>query len=228
MTDYYGMLKLKGPKEWEQVVGSAKWKPKRSAYELAHAWHGAPRPPQRISELLDASGVAHFAGLKLDLCIVEQPTFLDSRKGPSFTDLVAYATNDAGKSIVLGVEGKATEPFGPIVQQWLSEGGETRRKRLSYLCEILGIKDAATTRQLRYQLLHRTSATALEAAKAGADAAAVIVHSFARCDDNKADYEAFLQLLGVKSATLAGPVRCRPSPTAAMPVYFAWVDQPVP
>jgi integrase len=67
--------------------------------------------------------------------------------------------------LVVGVEGKAREPFGTTVAAW-NNGGWGKRTRLADLCERLDL-DPEAVGELRYQLLDRTLATLLEAARYG-------------------------------------------------------------
>jgi hypothetical protein len=57
--------------------------------------------------------------LALDYGLVEKPVFLDTLKGPSWTDVMAYAHNAAGEMVVIAVEGKARESFGSPVSEWV-------------------------------------------------------------------------------------------------------------
>ena len=37
------------------------------------------------------------------------------------------------------VEGKVSEPFGPLISDWIKNGSPGKEKRLSYLCGELGL-----------------------------------------------------------------------------------------
>ena len=91
----------------------------------------------------------------------EKETDLRSRGRPSQTDLLALIGDGEGFA-VLGVEGKVDEPFGPLVSEWLTEASANKRARLSVLQETLGLADHNVS-NLRYQLLHRTTAAIYEA-----------------------------------------------------------------
>src|SRR5689334_5394001 len=91
------------------------WVPGRSAYELAADWLcGDAR--EHVAALLSLR--PEFAGLELDVGIAEQKTrFDDIPRGPRNHDLLVQARTSAG-GIVIGVEGKADEPFDLPLKAW--------------------------------------------------------------------------------------------------------------
>jgi hypothetical protein len=108
--------------------------------------------------------------------------------------------------IVVGVEGKVAEPFGTTVAEW-NDGSPGKRARLADLCERLGL-DPTAVDELRYQLLHRTLATLLEANRYGVSDAVMLVHSFHTRHASLADYAAFadaLRLTGAAPGRLTSP-----------------------
>jgi hypothetical protein len=131
---------------------------------------------------------------------------------------------------IVGVEGKAEEPFGETVEEWMAKasGRETREARLAMLCGILGLPDAPP--RLRYQLFHRAAACALEARHFGARTALLLVHSFSPKRSSFADFHAFATALGLDAQSLpeaiCGPVRCRVS-GEDIALYFGWVTDEV-
>lgn len=111
------------------------------------------------------------------------------------TDLLAVLGVGDGLA-VMGVEAKVDESFGPFVSEWLADGSEGKRARLSNLCALLGI-DPADAGSLRYQLLHRTAAAILEARRYRAGLAIVMVQSFCPNATGHADYRAFFTQVGL-------------------------------
>lgn len=215
MAAFFGMKKLGRAEDWEGLAGDGKWRETRSAYELAHAWHGsgAGGIPRGITEAFDASGIAELSGLKLEVGFVEKPTFLDTPKGPSMTDIMGYARNRSGDPVILCIEGKATEPFGEPVNLWVRNRGEealeSRMRRLAYLADRLGVEvDSEST--LYYQLLHRTVSAILEAVLHGAGSAVLLVHSFSEANpENWRAYSEFLAKLGApnpEKRKISGPI----------------------
>ena len=115
----------------------------------------------------------------------------------SQTDLLALLrTGD--RYLVVGVEGKAREPFGTTVADW-NNGGWAKRTRLADLCERLDLEPEEVG-ELRYQLLHRTVATLLEAARYGVVDAVMLVQSFDTGDASFGDFDAFAEALGLTDA----------------------------
>jgi hypothetical protein len=87
------------------------------------------------------------------------------------------------------------EPFGPLVNEW-DDGSSGKQRRLLGLLDRFRI-DRATAGRLRYQLLHRTAATLVEATQAKAEHAALIVQSFSPLHVGFSDFQAFAAVLGI-------------------------------
>lgn len=153
--------------------GARHWKKGRSAHELAHSWFAAQGLPAPVTQML--ATVPEFAGARLIAAHFERDTALPGRGKASQTDLLALCEAESG-TFVLGVEGKVDETLGPHVCDWDS-GTPNRRTRLEGLAALLGA-DLATAAPLRYQLLHRTAATLIEARGLGAPRAVMLVQSF--------------------------------------------------
>ena len=129
-------------------------------------------------------------------------------RGPSQTDVLAILQISSGRAVA-GVEGKVDEPFGDYVFQW-NDGSPSKASRLSSLTKRLGLQ-ATIVSGLRYQLVHRTVATLLEAQTMGAREAAMVVQSFSP-DSVRAgfgDFQVFGAALGtpiVDTGTLSSPI----------------------
>lgn len=169
------------------------WKPGYSAYELAHAWVAADGLPAEVDAVLGAV----YGKCELVEGLVEKETILPTPGRASQTDLLALLRTD-DRYLVVGVEGKAREPFGTTVAAW-NNGGWGKRTRLADLCERLDL-DPEAVGELRYQLLHRTVATLLEAARYGVVDAVMLVQSFDPGDASFGDFRAFAQALGLTDA----------------------------
>lgn len=198
-----------GPDDWRRLLAEPDkhWRVGYSAHALANAWEGAGGFPDRVGKVLDASGVPTLSGLELVLGIPEHETPLPGGARPSQSDLLVLARNDAGL-VVIAVEGKAEESFGPLVAEWLVDASPGKQRRLGYLCGVLGL-NAASVAPLRYQLLHRTASALIEAARLHAPTALMLVHSFSPTGAWFGDYAAFAQALGLESrrdsVSLLGP-----------------------
>ncbi len=220
MTNFYGYKPLARPDDWREIVGPKNWVAGHSAYELAFSWQTAGGVPPGIARALESSGAPSLAGLRLDVALVEKPIFLDTQRAPSMTDLMGYGRNASGEPIIIAVEGKAQETFGPPVRSWLRgdalefpagvEPRPTRARRFEFLCERLGL-GVDHECQLRYQLLHRTVSALLEGELHAAVAVVVVVHAFgSEAASNWTDYQLFLEALGAPPpapGSVAGPLR---------------------
>lgn len=193
------------------------WRPNYSAQELAKAWIGAGDVPPAVAPLLRSV----FGDYDLVEAFFEKETRLATPGRPSQTDLLAVIrTGD--EYVIVGVEGKAREPFGDLVSQW-DDGSAGKKARLADLCDRLGLTRDAIDK-LRYQLLHRTVAVLIEAERYGARQTVMLVHSFGPADESFGDYRDFAAALG-----LAGvEVNCLTSPKvlSGITLRLGWVKQP--
>ena len=126
---------------------SLHWKREASAMELAVSWELAARTPRglpdSVSRVLDMHPSTRDARLLFGL-----PEHLVPLRGgsrASQTDLWAVLRVDDGW-VSLAVEGKAREPFGPTINEWLRESTPGKRSRLDALCEALGVRPTPVLR----------------------------------------------------------------------------------
>jgi hypothetical protein len=163
-----------------------------------------------------------FRGVELLDGVFERTEDLrDGIRVPSQTDLLALLGLD-DRIAVMAVEGKAAEPFGPLVRDWLAEGGR-RPERLNALCRTLGLSSDAVL-DCRYQLLHRSVAAVRAAQRYRTREAVFLVHAFGPAAASRLDYGAFLRSLGLEDQSgLRGPVVCDD-----VQLFFAWVADPLP
>lgn len=234
MTLFFGMQRLNKVDDWKPIVGDKNWVPSHSAFELAQHWHRAASFPSNVQAVIGGSSESVLLGLHPEYGVVEKPVFLDSFVGPSWTDIMLYARNGRGDSVVIAVEGKAHEPFADPVRHWVRDlsAGRTiesedqpkpsRVRRLEYLSRVLRIQISSDS-PLRYQLLHRTASAVQEAQLHGSVAAMVLVHSFAAESSNSVDFTNFLEKLSVLPGDgLVGPIQLGIG--SNMATYFAWVS----
>jgi hypothetical protein len=172
------------------------WRPEHSALKLATSWIGTRNIPERVADVL--ASCETYASCRLVEAFFEREVDLGTKGLPSQTDLLALVQLAHGYGAI-AVEGKAREPFGPLVSKWNDSPG--KHKRLADLCLQLGL-DASNLGGLRYQLLHRTVSALLEARRYGAHEALMLVHSFDAGDSSFDDYKAFATALGLTNATL--------------------------
>jgi hypothetical protein len=88
------------------------------------------------------------------------------------------------------------------------------------LLEELELEENEQIGAIRYQLLHRTASTIIEAEKFKAENALMLVHSFSQSNEGFDDYSQFLALFGTSaeadSLVLAENIN-------GIDLYFGWV-----
>ncbi len=187
------------------------WRTDHSALELAKIWIGSGGIPPSVTAVLASSDT--YTGCRLVEGLFEREVDLGTPGRSSQTDLLALVQLADGYGVI-AVEGKAREPFGPLVSAW--NDGPGKQRRLDDLCKQLGL-DAADAGNLRYQLLHRTVSALIEARRYGAREALMLVHSFDAADSSLDAYQVFAAALGLTNAapnaitdsTLRGDVTLR-------------------
>lgn len=243
MSEIFGVKRLKTIDDWVDVVSRKHYKIGHSAFEIAHRYHGmGKRMPEPIYSLLQNSHVADFRNLEVCEAYIEFPVHLNDNRHASRTDAMIFAHSSEGEKIVICIEAKALEEFGPRVFRWINtpdSGGPRRQKklfnnphapipgklrRLQFLNEVLSleIKPEAT---VRYQLLHRTASAILIARQTFAKVALVLIHAFAESDHNSADFQEFCRLLSfndVAKNKVIGPYFCKLLPET--PIYFLYAQ----
>lgn len=191
----------KGPIDWKELLSDpeGQWKVGRSAYELAHCWEKEPGDfPISFRKVFRKSDYSIFHNVKLLFAYPEFKVRLDTARAPSHNDVFALAMSDS-RLISIAVEGKAGEDFDRQIMDWLDTKGKPsgRPDRLEFLCKKLGLK-IPIPGYIRYQLLHRTASSLIEAEKYGAKYAIMIVQNFDSELPHFDDYSNFAQLLGLK------------------------------
>ena len=134
---------------------------------------------------------------------------------PSQTDLMVYAHNLGGALVVLAIEGKVAEPFGPLVGEWRADASGGKEARLHALRRTLGLDDGPELDVLRYQLLHRAASALIEAGRFSAQHAVLLVHSFDPHVPELADLGALARAVGCHPPPL--PARCAEPPRGPAP-----------
>ena len=173
--------------------GELHWRDGYSAKSVAESWFHAKGIPAAVRALLDQA--EEYEGATLIDAWLERETKLPWGKGrPTQTDLLAVLGIEDGLAI-LGIEAKVKESFGPLVSEWLGDGGDNRRARLEGLCGLFGL-DPDAVGHLRYQLFHRVAGSVLEAQRYRARHAAMLVQSFCPDRTGHADFVAFAVAAG--------------------------------
>ncbi len=199
------------------------WQPGRSAKSAADLWFSANALPPSISAVLTQDPLLADAVL-LD-AFFERAVDLGDGQRPSQTDVMAIVSLSDGLG-VLAIEAKVDETFGPTVHEWLMEakdGDFTRQRRLSHLCDILGL-DTNAVGVIRYQLIHRTASAVLEAQRYRAHDAAMLVQSFCPKRSWYADFVAFVEVMGLE-VTQAGAIT-KSKVCKGVSLRLGWVAEP--
>ncbi|HEY3284320.1 MAG TPA: hypothetical protein VGN26_18775 [Armatimonadota bacterium] len=192
--------------------GKEHWRDQRSAKELAKSWvsGGVPQDVRSVLEQCPAS--ASFTGV---LAMPEAPVRLDAYAGNCRkTDLLVYGYA-GGRGLVLSVEGKADEPFGPTVaeQQAYAKTKLAKAPKSHALDRLVELTQAVLGDQpdevpgIRYQLIHAVAGSLIAAKHAGT--AVFLVHEFRssatdpkKHQANCEDLNAFIALLNPPGAPI--------------------------
>ena len=209
--------------DWKELLADPElhWKDGRSAKSLALSWTQAQGFPDEVKFVLAQCEQPELRDLTPAFLFPEYKVDMPHGKRASQTDLYVLAFTPTRQPVVIMVEGKVNETFGPLVSEWLAEKktGSQKAERINDICELLGLpQDNINNR--RYQLFHRTASAVLEARRINADHAMVLVHSFSTDSLWFDEFQAFVELFGLKLGKneLSQPVKI-----GAIDIYFAWV-----
>ena len=110
-------IPTKSGSDWQRLLGKPElhWKSGRSAMSAAACWEdNEPRLPAEISSVLEATGEQELTSLELLMAVPEWEVELPGGDRPSQTDVLAITRNEHGL-VILCVEAKVDEPFGPTL-----------------------------------------------------------------------------------------------------------------
>ena len=205
-----GDTEIRTLEEWRQAMPprlrNRQWREGRSAMELARAWvgKGAVAVPEEVWQILESS--RDFAGAELLDGRPEEETRLDDFRGNSRNADLLLTGRLQGEPVVIAVEAKADESFGPTIGEYLAEKEQVERSnapaRMRQLSAAVFGTEPEEIGDLRYQLLHAVAATLIAAAERRAQKALFLVHEFpaagdpVRLERNAADLAAFVRRLG--------------------------------
>lgn len=160
-------------------------------------------------------------GLSLLFGLPEHKVALPGGSRASQTDFWFLGVTQ-GSTVSVAVEGKVKEPFGPTVQEWRGQdhADSGKSRRLAALREILGISVDADIGSVRYQLLHRSASSVLEAKRFHAKAALMLVHSFGG-STNFDQYREFTALFGEEHRSTG---IFQATQLSDVPLYLGWVS----
>jgi len=137
--------------------------------------------------------------------------------GDSQNDVFALV-RAGSHTVAVAIEGKVNEPFDQILGKWLLNASDGKRQRLSFLCDLLGLREPLPD-SVHYQLLHRTASALIEARRFKTDAAAMIVHSFSQ---DKKWFEEFANFVALFGAVAEPDKLAELSIGGPIPLYLGW------
>jgi hypothetical protein len=209
--------------DWKELLADPElhWKDGRSAKSLALSWTQAQGFPDEVKSMFAQSDQLEYRGLTPAFYFPEYKVDMPHGKRASQTDLYVLAFTAEKQSVVIMVEGKVNEPFGPLVIEWLDSKnqGSQKEARITAICKLLGLEKANIMNR-RYQLFHRTASAILEARRIGAERAVMMVHSFSKDDLWFEEFQTFVSLYGLEIGKneLSQPVKI-----GEIEISFAWV-----
>lgn len=212
------LVPTRSPLDWKRLLAKPElhWKSGRSAMSAASSWESADGLPPEIRAALN-SGPSELRDLDLVVAIPEWEVSLPGGSTTSHTDVLAVATNANGL-VVIAVEAKVDETFGPTVGEKRAEASAGQQERLEYLHTVLGLSKRLPD-TIRYQLVHRLASAVLTARQFHAQTAVMLVQSFSPDSRWFDDFEAFASAIG--STAAKGSVATIPS-VQAPTVYMGW------
>ena len=222
---YNFYLPLKEADDWRQLLAEpeTQWRDGYSAKSLAVTWLEADGFPKSIKNIFKKTQFQAFKNMELLAAYPEYPVPLPGGGHASQNDIFVLAKGDKGLVSVM-VEGKVSEDFGETVQAWKAKLSAGKKQRLDFMVAKLGL-EAKIIDPIRYQLLHRTVSSIIEAERYTAPNALVLIHSFSASHEHFDDYVKFLALFNVvgEKESIVGPIKI-----SGIDVYFCWATDTPP
>lgn len=196
------------------------WKEGRSAKLLIDQWWAANDLPASIKGLLNQA--SEWRNAELVDAFAERKTSLDDgRPSHPQSDLIAIVGIE-NRLVILAIEAKVDEGFDKTIEQWLADDSAGKKRRLDGLCELLGLNPTSVS-TLRYQLLHRVVASALEAKRYRAHQAAMVIQSWCPKRSGHEDFLKFLAKLGIPYEGVGH--LSSPLIVSGIPVRMGWLAE---
>jgi hypothetical protein len=126
-----------GSSDWKRLLAEPDkhWRTGYSAKTLAQCWEASNGLPPEIAALFPVTGDTDGLLLAIPEYKVALP---GSNLGASQNDVFALIrVNNVIYSVM--VEGKVSEPFGNTVADWLIDASDGKKKRLDFVCSVLGL-----------------------------------------------------------------------------------------
>ena len=221
----YIYIPAREPEDWKVFLADPQkqWQEGYSAKSLAYAWQNSDGFPETVRTVFKQSGCPVFHNITPLIVLPEHKVPLPGGRAESQNDLFLLAKSSDRLTVIM-VEGKVSEPFGSLVSEWFKDPSAGKKRRLSYLCDILNLQRDQVA-NIRYQLLHRTASTIIEARRFTAKNALMLVHSFSETHEWFSDFKEFAGLFGIDAQSdridYAGSLD-------GMDLYLGWVSDRLP
>lgn len=209
-----------GPQDWKNLLADPdkQWKRGYSACTLAHCWEASDGFPPEVARPFAESNEHLLAELTPILAVPEFKVCLPGGNRASQNDIFVLARSEAGPVVVM-VEGKVNESFGPTIEAWRKDASAGKKARIAFLERTLGLESCPPA-LVRYQLLHRAASAIIVGEQYRAAAAVLVIHSFSPKKAGWRDYQSFMKLFGVDAQM--GAVQ-RLGATSRIPIFGVWV-----
>ena len=209
-----------GPDDWKALLSDPEkhWRSSYSVKTLAHCWESADGFPPEVADALVACDEALLQNLTPIVAVPEFKVQLPGGSRASQNDIFVLA-HSRTKAVVMMVEGKVKESFGPTLEEWAPASTPGKKERWEFLLETLAL-DQTVPLSLRYQLFHRAASAVLEGNRYRASAAVLLVHSFNEDRAGWNDYEHFLELFDVQAVESTVQLLTK---RTSVPLYAGWV-----
>jgi len=219
MSRFY--IPSKGPDSWKEFLAEPDkhWKIGYSARSLAHCWEEAQGFPKSVIDVFHSSPFPLFHSIEYILGVPEHKVDLPPKGGRASQNDIFVLAKSRDQLVSIAVEGKVNETFGPTVTEKRKDMSPGGKERLEFLIDLLQLHDKEMD-LIRYQLLHRTASTLIEADRFCASHALMLVHSFSQEHRWFDDYAAFAGFYGIEAEVnaihYAGKV-------SGKDLYLGWV-----
>ena len=218
------VVPTKGVESWKELLADPEkhWKAGYSAQNAAYSWENANGVPDEIIRVLKQSGSEAFQSASLALAIPEYAVDLAGGSHPSQNDVFAILSGPNGL-ITMMVEAKGTEDFDITVGEWktrTSDAGAT--ERMADISSHIGLEDDIPG-SIRYQLLHRTASSVIEAKRFHASFAVMVVQSF-EPDDSRNHFGDFLDFVALYGREAHKDSLIELTTVQGVRLFAAWVQ----
>jgi len=213
-----------GPLTWKKFLADPEkhWQPGYSAMSTAFSWEKGNGLPAEISKLFKTADEVMLRDASVALVIPEYKVKLAGGSRPSQNDVFALMTC-SNSLISVMVEGKAKEDFDKPLGEWKKKTSTTGgAKRLADITKNLGLQKPIPD-EIRYQLLHRTASSVIEAKRFHAAYAVMIVQSF-NANDSENHYDDFCRFVQLFERAPAKNTLIEISQPCGKRLFVAWVQ----